>query len=189
LGHKERARAHARGHHISSLLSLSHTPAVTSLSPSPFLSLMHTPRHLSFCFSLSLSLCLSLSLSIPLASNVTALLFLWAIMPGYSSSACMPSLFLERALFVREREDGLYRPVTALVSKMVSELIIAAVVSLVASVPVFFACRLGGSFAVFAAGFFVTTAVGVSLGHAIAALAPSMDVANAALPAYVTTLL
>jgi hypothetical protein len=110
-------------------------------------------------------------------------------MPGYSSSACMPSLFLERALFIREREDGLYRPVTALVAKMVSELVIGAVVSLLASAPVFYACRLGGSFAVFAVGHFVTSAVGASLGSAIAALAPSMDVANAALPAYVSTLL
>jgi ATP-binding cassette, subfamily G (WHITE), member 2 len=120
---------------------------------------------------------------------VTALLFLWSIMPGYASSACMPALVSERALFVREREDGLYRPITALVAKMVSELCIAAVVSVAAAVPVFFACRLSGSFAVFAGGFFVTTAVGVSLGHAIAAISPSMDVANAALPALVTMLL
>ena len=94
-------------------------------------------------------------------------------MPGYSSSACMPSLFLERALFIREREDGLYRPVTALVAKMVSDLVIGAVVSLLASAPVFYACRLGGSFAVFAVGHFVTSAVGASLGSAIAALAPA----------------
>jgi len=148
------------------------------------------PPHLSLSLSHSHAPAFSCASHLLLtASNITALLFLWAIMPGYSSSACMPSLFLERALFIREREDGLYRPITALVSKMVSELMIAALISTLASIPVFYACKLGGSLAVFAVGHFVTSAVGASLGSAIAALAPSMDVANAALPAYVSTLL
>lgn len=122
-------------------------------------------------------------------NNLTAVLFLWAIMPGYTASAYVPALVLERSLFVRERADGLYRPVTYLLSKMIEELVIAFVNTLVFGAVVFFPCKLAGSFPHFWAVYFTTTATGIALGYAIASAAPNMDVANAALPAYVTTLL
>jgi ATP-binding cassette, subfamily G (WHITE), member 2 len=34
-------------------------------------------------------------------SNLTALLFLWAIMPGYTSASYVPTIVLERALYCR----------------------------------------------------------------------------------------
>jgi ABC-type multidrug transport system ATPase subunit len=122
-------------------------------------------------------------------NNLTAVLFLWAIMPGYTASAYVPALVLERSLFVRERADGLYRPVTYLLSKMIEELVIAFFNTLVFGAVVFFPCKLAGSFPHFWAVYFTTTATGIALGYAIASAAPNMDVANAALPAYVTTLL
>ena len=54
---------------------------------------------------------------------------------------------------------------------------------------VFFPCQLAGSFVYFWAVYFLTTATGIALGYLISSAAPNMDVANAALPAYVTTLL
>lgn len=122
-------------------------------------------------------------------NNLTAVLFLWAIMPGYASSAYTPSLVLERSLFVRERNDGLYRPVTYIAAKLIEELAVALVNTLVCAAIVFFPCQLAGSFAYFWAVYFLTTATGIALGYAISSAAPNMDVANAALPAYVTTLL
>ena len=40
-------------------------------------------------------------------------------MPGYSAAAYMPSLFLERALYVLEKNDGLYRPLTYLLQNLI----------------------------------------------------------------------
>ena len=122
-------------------------------------------------------------------NNLTAVLFLWAIMPGYASSAYTPSLVLERTLFIRERNDGLYRPVTYVAAKLVEELAVASLNTLACAAIVFFPCQLAGSFVYFWAVYFLTTATGIALGYLISSAAPNMDVANAALPAYVTTLL
>lgn len=46
-----------------------------------------------------------------------------------------------------------------------------------------------GSFLLFWAVYTLTLATGIAVGYLMAALSPNMDVANAALPAYVTTLL
>ena len=122
-------------------------------------------------------------------NNLTAVLFLWAIMPGYASSAYTPSLVLERTLFIRERNDGLYRPVTYVAAKLVEELAVASLNTLACAAIVFFPCQLAGSFVYFWAVYFLTTATGIALGYLISSAAPNMDVANAALPAYVPTLL
>jgi hypothetical protein len=34
---------------------------------------------------------------------------MWSVMPAFGAAAYVPALVLERALFVRERSDGLYR--------------------------------------------------------------------------------
>ena len=41
--------------------------------------------------------------------NIGAVLFMWCTLPAYGASSYVPSLVLERPLFVRERNDGLYR--------------------------------------------------------------------------------
>ncbi len=61
----------------------------------------------------------------------------------------------------RERNDGLYRPITYLVAKMTEELTIFFFLSLVLTVIVFAPCNLGGSYILFWLVNFITTATGI----------------------------
>ncbi|KAF6250828.1 P-loop containing nucleoside triphosphate hydrolase protein [Scenedesmus sp. NREL 46B-D3] len=121
--------------------------------------------------------------------NMAAVLFMWITMPAFGAAAYVPSLVLERNLYARERNDGLYRVFTYLAAKMFDELAINLVVSLPVVAVCFYGIRLQGSFVLFWLVYYVTLCVGIVLAYFVAALAPSMDVANAALPVYVTTLL
>lgn len=126
------------------------------------------------------------------ASNTGALLFLFSILPGYAAASYMPCIVLERPLFVREVADGLYTPASYLAAKMLGESVVYVFVSIAVTAMVWWPCALdqrGGDYLAFWAGNLVTTLSGVALGYAVAALSPSMGVANAALPAYVTMLL
>lgn len=58
--------------------------------------------------------------------------------------------------------------------------------SLLFSVIVFFGCNFQGNFWVFASVYYLTSMVGITLAYAVAALVPTMDAANAALPVAVT---
>ncbi|GBF95048.1 P-loop containing nucleoside triphosphate hydrolase [Raphidocelis subcapitata] len=120
--------------------------------------------------------------------NVSAVLFMSCMIPAFGASAFVPSLVLERRLFVRERHDGLYRVATYLAAKMLDELGVAAVGSVGMSAIVYFGVGLQGSFLVFWLTYFATLCVGIALAYTIAALSPSMDIANAALPTYVGSL-
>ncbi|KAI8473366.1 MAG: ATP-binding cassette superfamily [Monoraphidium minutum] len=122
-------------------------------------------------------------------SNQSAFLFMWVALPCFSAAAYMPSLVLERGLFARERGDGLYRVSTYLTAKMVDELALAAPITLATAAFVWKGVRLVGSFWVFYAAYYVTLAVGIAMAYFIAAVAPSMDAANAMLPTYAITLL
>lgn len=42
-------------------------------------------------------------------------------LPAFGAASYIPSIVLERALFVRERNDGLYRVITYLLAKMIDE--------------------------------------------------------------------
>ena len=55
----------------------------------------------------------------------------------------MPALTLEKPLFVRERADGLYRPITYLISKFFDEIFITIFASLAFSAFVFYIVDLG----------------------------------------------
>lgn len=65
----------------------------------------------------------------------------------------------------RERNDGLYRPITYLIAKMVEELTIFFFLSLLLTVIVFAPCSLGGSYVLFWLVNFVTTATGIGARH------------------------
>jgi hypothetical protein len=56
---------------------------------------------------------------------------------------------MERALYIRERNDGLYRPVTYLLFKLMDELLMMAPVTAATTAAVFFACKLQGSYLLF----------------------------------------
>eukprot|EP00884_Botryococcus_braunii_P014587 jgi/Botrbrau1/23129/Bobra.0243s0059.1 len=100
-----------------------------------------------------------------------------------------PGPLRRKAFSQGERNDGLYRPITYLTAKMTEELIIAFFNSLVFSCLVYFPTGLRGSFVMYWLVYFVTTSIGIVLAYFIGGISPNMDVANAALPAYVITLL
>ena len=69
-------------------------------------------------------------------------LFMWVVMQAYAAVGYIPTLVMERPLFVRERSDGLYLASTYLASKLVEELSIAAIASCISSVWIFYCIRL-----------------------------------------------
>ena len=101
----------------------------------------------------------------------------------------MPTLALEKPLYAREYSDGLYKPITYLLHKFFDEIFITVFSSLLFSVFVFFMVELNGSFLLFWLVNLCTLSIGIALAFLASILAPSMEVANAALPAYVVTLL
>lgn len=121
--------------------------------------------------------------------NMAAVLFMWVTMPAFGAAAYVPSITLERSLFTRERNDGLYTTFTSLAGKMFDELVINAIVSAAVTAAAFYAIQLQGSFGLFYCVYFATLCVGIVLAYFVAAMSPNMDVANAALPVYVSTLL
>ncbi|EFN51572.1 hypothetical protein CHLNCDRAFT_140061 [Chlorella variabilis] len=122
-------------------------------------------------------------------TNIAAVLFMWVCLPAFGAASYVPAIVLERPLFVRERNDGLYRVITYLVAKILEELGIALINSIVFANLVFWTVALKGSFAIFWLIYFVTLSTGIVLAYTVAALSPNMDVANAALPTYVVSLL
>jgi len=78
---------------------------------------------------------------------------------------------------------------TYLAYKMFDELVIGAIGSFVACAAVFYGVGLSGSLALFWLTYFSIMTVGVLLAFCIASLAPTMDVANCALPGLVSTFL
>jgi len=119
--------------------------------------------------------------------STAAVLFFFCALCGYGAAAYVPSLTLERALFYRERADGLYFGITYYLSKFIEEAVLCTITSLVFSAVVFFAMNLKGNFLIFVAIYFLTSMVGIALAYAVAAIAPNMEAANALLPTYVTT--
>ncbi|GLI65656.1 hypothetical protein VaNZ11_009256 [Volvox africanus] len=121
--------------------------------------------------------------------NIAAVLFMWCTLPAFGAAAYVPSLVLERNLFTRERNDGLYLVVTYLLSKMVDELLLTALASLGISAYVFHGVQLKGQWVTFWLIYYITLSNGIVLAYFIAAISPNLDVANALLPTYVVTLL
>ncbi|GMH35776.1 hypothetical protein BSKO_03644 [Bryopsis sp. KO-2023] len=121
--------------------------------------------------------------------NVAAVLFMWTTLPAFGAASYVPAIVLERALFIREKNDGLYRVITYLCAKMVDELVVAGFASAIFGIIVFMMVGLQGSFLTFWLAYFLTLTNGIVLAYCVAAFSPNMDVANAALPTYVVTLL
>ena len=121
--------------------------------------------------------------------NIGAVLFMWCTLPAFGAASYVPAIVLERPLFVRERNDGLYTVVTYLLYKIIEELGVALFSSLVFSNVVFWPIRLQGTWVLFWLVYYATLACGIVLAYCVAALSPNMDIANAALPSYVVTLL
>jgi hypothetical protein len=119
--------------------------------------------------------------------NISAVLFMWIVLPAYGAASYVPAIVLERTLYTRERSDGLYYPITYLLAKMVDELLVATVASVGFAAAAFYAIDFQGSFGLFWIIYLLVLYIGVVLAYWIAAISPNMDVANALLPVYVTT--
>eukprot|EP00227_Mantoniella_beaufortii_P007206 CAMPEP_0197606508 /NCGR_PEP_ID=MMETSP1326-20131121/45194_1 /TAXON_ID=1155430 /ORGANISM="Genus nov. species nov., Strain RCC2288" /LENGTH=625 /DNA_ID=CAMNT_0043174433 /DNA_START=168 /DNA_END=2045 /DNA_ORIENTATION=- len=121
--------------------------------------------------------------------NISAMLFMWTTLPAFGAASYVPQIVMERSLYMRERADGLYKPITYLLAKMFDEMMLLSFVSLIIACIVFYAVDLQGSFLVFWLVYYLTLGNGVVLAYLISALAPNMEAANALLPTYVVTLL
>ncbi|KAK9865323.1 hypothetical protein WJX84_007950 [Apatococcus fuscideae] len=123
------------------------------------------------------------------AENIASVLFIATVLPGFTAAAYMPSIVLERPLFLRERSDGLYHTLTYITAKVAEEMVIAFLGSLIFSNWIWWSTEFRGSYALFLLVHYACTCTGIVLAYFIAALSPNLDVANAALPTYVVTLL
>jgi hypothetical protein len=94
-------------------------------------------------------------------------------------------LMLERPLFLRERADGLFRPITFLIFRAVHEFLMNVLCATLASLLLFYPMRLQGSFFVFWLAYLLMQIIGTVLAYAIVALSDTMDVASAYLGGYV----
>lgn len=83
------------------------------------------------------------TMNVPVLSS---LLFLMILGPVCAAVLYLPTMLMERALFIRERSDGLYRPVTYLLFKLLDELAILVPASAATTAAVFYACQLQGSY-------------------------------------------
>jgi ATP-binding cassette, subfamily G (WHITE), member 2 len=122
-------------------------------------------------------------------NNVSGMLLMWVILPAFGAASYTPAIVLERPLFVRERSDGLYRVITYLCAKTIEELGIAFIASLIFSNVVFWPVKFHGQYVIFWLLYLCTLATGIMVAYFIAAVSPNIDVANAALPCYITTLI
>ena len=121
--------------------------------------------------------------------NISAVLFMWCTLPAFGAASYVPAIVLERPLFVRERNDGLYNVFSYLLYKICEELGVAFFSSIIFSNVVFWPIKLQGDWVLFWLVYYATLGCGIVLAYCIAALSPNMDVANAALPSYIVTLL
>jgi len=121
--------------------------------------------------------------------NIASVLFLMVVLPAFGASTYVPSLVSERALFVRERNDGLYYTVTYLLAKMCDELVLGALATCGVTAFVYFGIQLQGEWVCFWIGYYVSLCVGIVLAYFVASISPNMDVANALLPLYCITLM
>ncbi|KAL6759459.1 P-loop containing nucleoside triphosphate hydrolase protein [Haematococcus lacustris] len=121
-------------------------------------------------------------------TNISAVLFMCAVLPAHGGALYVPSLVLERNLFVRERADGMYHVITYFSAKMCEELLLTIMTTAPVSAWVFVGLKLQGLWVLFWLVYMTATSNGIVLAYWIAALSPNMDVANAVLPTYVVTL-
>lgn len=89
----------------------------------------------------------------------------FVILPAYSGSSYMPSIIMERPLYIRERSDGLYIPLVYFLFKMTEELLIATVISPIFAAMIFYGVRLHGSFALVWVAYLLTCCCGISLAY------------------------
>lgn len=116
--------------------------------------------------------------------NVASLLSMLNILPSFQASGYMPSVVLERAMFYRELDDGVYPLSSYIAYKIIEEGVLAIPVSLVAQMMLYLGCAIQGSFFYFWIINYGVMSCGIALAYVCAAVAPNMDAANTLLPVY-----
>jgi len=81
--------------------------------------------------------------------STAAMLYFVVAVCGFGAAAVVPSLTLERPLFIRERNDGCFNPTTYWFFKLFQEAILAVFTSIIFSNILFWATGLSGSFWLF----------------------------------------
>ncbi|GIM04796.1 hypothetical protein Vretimale_9300 [Volvox reticuliferus] len=121
--------------------------------------------------------------------SMAALMYLCVAQPAWGAVAYVPNIMMERGLYVRERHDGLYRPATYLLFKMLDELSLNFAVGLGSTAIIFYGVQLRGLFVYFWLNCMVTLSNGIVIAYMMAALSPNLDVANAAVPTLLAVML
>ena len=116
--------------------------------------------------------------------NVASLLSMLNILPSFQASGYMPSVVMERAMFYREVDDGVYPLSSYIAYKIIEEGVLAIPVSLIAQMMLYLGCGIQGSYFYFWIINYGVMLCGIALAYVCAAAAPDMDSANTLLPIY-----
>ncbi len=76
--------------------------------------------------------------------NVASLLSMLNILPSFQASGYMPSVVMERAMFYREVDDGVYPLSSYIAYKIIEEGVLAIPVSLIAQMMLYLGCGIQG---------------------------------------------
>jgi ATP-binding cassette, subfamily G (WHITE), member 2 len=109
--------------------------------------------------------------------QINTALFMWGLLPAFSSVSVIPSIINERHVFYSETKSGYYNAGAYLIAKCIEECILAFFSSIVLALCVWFALFLSGSWLLFWLVYFVTTLVGIVLAYLCAAVAPNTEYA------------
>lgn len=116
--------------------------------------------------------------------NVVSILFLLAMYPAFGAGVYAPSIVIERSLLYRELDDGMYGTGVYLLMKVMEEMLIAIVASLVTTLVSWFALSLQGRFLYLFLVYFGHLMNGITAAYVCAAVGVDVNMSNALLATY-----
>ena len=121
--------------------------------------------------------------------ELSALMFIWSTFSATGALVYVPRLVVERWVFYREQRDGLYPVLSYFLIKILEEMMVAVVLSVLFCYILWSCIHLQGSLLRFILTFFGMFASSILLSLFFGAIAPNMDIANALFPCYMMTLM
>eukprot|EP00210_Caulerpa_lentillifera_P006026 g5759.t1 len=121
--------------------------------------------------------------------NIAAAVFAIAVLPSFGAGIYTPTLVLERALFYRELDDGLYRPAIYLLARMFDEVIMALICTFIFGSIMWKIVAFQGKIVYLWAVYFGHLFNGIAAAYIFAAVAPDVNVANALLQTFTVILM
>lgn len=116
--------------------------------------------------------------------STVAVLFMVVALNGFGAASYVPTLAMDRALYYREVSDGLYYSIVYLLFNLLTEIFLSAITSICYTLIVWWAIDLQGSLGIFYIVYYISSLVGITAAYAVAAVSPTLEVANAMLPTY-----